>query len=125
MAKNVDYPKLVASLRKRIAQLETEVAELKIRRAGVRSDGTIDKYTDMEAVELRPLIIKRGGDPDEIVKGLHSRQRSIRMREWLRANSSTKATRKRRLSEKEVRQPANGKPKQPVDAPKKRRPRSL
>lgn len=73
-----------------IKVLEAELAIALEKREGIRSDGTVDKYTNMEASELRELIAKRGGNPNSVVAGFHSRQRSIKMREWLRANPVTK-----------------------------------
>ena len=93
-----------------IKKLREENAALSIKAMGKRSDGTIDKYTDMEAAELRALVIRRGGEPDEVVKGLHSRQRSIAMREWLREHTAGgKVSKPRRLSEREIEEIASPK----------------
>jgi hypothetical protein len=79
-------------LRAEIASLKEQLAQALARKEGVRSDGTVDKYTNMQSAELRELVERAGGDPDEIVEGFHSRQRAIKMREWLRANVRTKKT---------------------------------
>ena len=89
-------------LRDRIKELEKELAEALKRKEGVHSSGVEDKYTLMNSDELRALIIKRGGNPDEIVEGYHSRQRSIMMREWLRANPAHTSAKGKRITKVKV-----------------------
>ncbi len=88
MAKITTLPQAMELIRK----LREENETLRLKAIGKRSDGTIDRYTEMEANELRELVIKRSGDPDSIVRGLHSRQRSIAMREWLREHPAKGGT---------------------------------
>lgn len=99
-----------------IRQLREENDALRIRAVGVRSDGTLDRYTDMESAELRALVIKRSGDPDEIVQGLHSRQRSIRLRQWLREHPAKGEKTAKAVTKKTVKAPT------PAPVVKKRKP---
>jgi hypothetical protein len=102
-----------------IKTLEAERDALRLKAIGHRSDGTIDKYTDMEAAELRALIERRGGDPDEIAKGAHSRGRSVLMRQWLRSHPGKGA-------KAEPVKSVTKKPKRPPEPPpvaKKRKPK--
>ena len=73
-----------------IRSLQTQLEAARARKQGLRSSGVQDRYTEMQVTDLRALIIKRHGNPDEVVEGLHSRARSIAMREWLRANPAKK-----------------------------------
>ena len=82
--------KVIKARNVRITELEAALEAAKSRGGGLRSSGIDDQYTAMESPELRALIIKRSGDPDEIARGYHSRARSIKMREWLRENGPKK-----------------------------------
>src|ERR1700740_1404770 len=73
-----------------IRSLQTQLEAARARKQGLRSSGVQDRYTEMQVTDLRALIIKRHGNPDEVVEGLHSRARSIAMREWLRENGPQK-----------------------------------
>jgi len=118
----IDYKARYLALKAQMVSLQAELDQALVRKVGIRSDGTVDRYTEMPAAALRDLVIRRGGDPDEIVEGLHSRQRAIRMREWLRANPA-----KRKAEKVETPTPKKRKPKaeaEPAPAPKKRGPKA-
>ena len=72
-------PKTLAEAIEIIEELR---AQINLMTAG-RSTVT-DKYTLMDPENLRALVTKCGGDPDDIVAGHHSRGRSNAMRNWLR-----------------------------------------
>lgn len=97
-----------------IRKLREENETLRLKAIGKRSDGTIDRYTEMEANELRELVIKRSGDPDSIVRGLHSRQRSIAMREWLREHPAKGGTATKKPARRVVEEAPVKKPKRPA-----------
>jgi hypothetical protein len=103
-----------------IRELEAERDALLIKAVGHRSDGTIDKYTDMDAAALRELIIKRGGDPDEIAAGAHSRGRSNLMRTWLRTQGGKVKASKPEPPKKTVIKPKR-RPPEPPPVVKKRK----
>lgn len=102
-----------------IKKLESELELALKRKEGIKSSGVVDKYSDMQAAQLRGLVIKRGGNPDEVVEGLHSRQRAIVLREWLRSHTKGKIIDKggkKRLTNKEVKEIASPHKKLKVSA---------
>lgn len=97
-------PKNLSDALALIAELRSQVA--KYERG--RGNSVQDKYTEMDAAELRALVIKLKGDPDDIAHGYHSRGRSNALRNWLREQEGERGA-KRRLSAREVEKIASGK----------------
>lgn len=110
----IDYKAKYLTAKAEIVSLTEQLEAALARKNGLRSPvGVHDRYSDMEAPELRELVIKRGGDPDEIAKGFHSRARSIKLREWLRATKPAKSDFQKRDA-KEARAATNSAPAKKV-----------